>query len=341
MQRSLGMILHLQIGIPSGDSTQKFSIRREMKSMSNIYCKLCNTENIQSLDGHNEFGAQLFYCNDCSFYFTSGIDQAKLTNFYSKEYFNDIINSDFRYFLKQIFSKMRALSQFKYIKNSVKINFNPTYSVLEIGAGDGTLLSFFKKINCEVEGLEFSKIMIDEAKVKYNIQLKPIDLFNLKADKRYDLITMSHAIEHFSNPVECLERCRSLLKNDGVIFLEVPNSPLPHTIEEKYLAEYLNTTHTVNFTNKSMAELLSLLSFRKYTIDNYLYNIPPLFINSRGKIIGNLMKGSFDRGVVVPTCISMVYLFLRYLLSKDTFQILKHNKDWMNERDFIRVICYN
>ena len=38
-----------------------------------------------------------------------------------------------------------------------------------------------------------------------------------------DVIAMFHVLEHLEDPVEVLEECRSVLADDGRLFIEVPN----------------------------------------------------------------------------------------------------------------------
>ena len=42
-------------------------------------------------------------------------------------------------------------------------------------------------------------------------------------DKRYDLITTSHVLEHLRDPREMLLKLGSLLKTGGRLYIEVPN----------------------------------------------------------------------------------------------------------------------
>ncbi|MCK5664178.1 MAG: methyltransferase domain-containing protein, partial [Thiotrichaceae bacterium] len=41
--------------------------------------------------------------------------------------------------------------------------------------------------------------------------------------EKFDVITLSHVIEHVHQPVEVLKYCYSLLKPDGFLWLETPN----------------------------------------------------------------------------------------------------------------------
>jgi SAM-dependent methyltransferase len=42
----------------------------------------------------------------------------------------------------------------------------------------------------------------------------------------YDVISLTHVIEHLVRPLEVIRRCKSLLRKDGVIFITAPHRPV-------------------------------------------------------------------------------------------------------------------
>ena len=57
---------------------------------------------------------------------------------------------------------------------------------------------------------------------KYDIDLK--ENF-LESKSKYDIIILSHVIEHFREPKEILIKIKSMLKENGFIYIEVFISP--------------------------------------------------------------------------------------------------------------------
>ena len=41
--------------------------------------------------------------------------------------------------------------------------------------------------------------------------------------EKYDLITMFHLLEHLVMPIDLLKKVRKMLKQEGVLFFELPN----------------------------------------------------------------------------------------------------------------------
>jgi len=48
---------------------------------------------------------------------------------------------------------------------------------------------------------------------------------HINKNKKFDVISLSHVLEHFNSP-EKIHDCLSLLKKDGLIFIEVPNEEI-------------------------------------------------------------------------------------------------------------------
>ena len=70
--------------------------------------------------------------------------------------------------LLYILDYLKAYSVFRYFKNSI---YEEKLSVLDVGAGDGKFLSFFKNRNWIVEGTTLSIKSKKAAKIKFNINL--------------------------------------------------------------------------------------------------------------------------------------------------------------------------
>ncbi len=93
---------------------------------------------------------------------------------------------------------------------------------LEIGCANGDVLAELADQFPVVHGIELS----DEAAAA--AQARGLDVFcgtleEFETDQQYDLIFMSHVIEHVLDPVATIARITSLLAPGGVVYLETPN----------------------------------------------------------------------------------------------------------------------
>jgi SAM-dependent methyltransferase len=97
-------------------------------------------------------------------------------------------------------------------------------SILDVGAGIGQFLALAQPNFDQVFGTEVSESAVEIAKKKYGLDLMrgEIDEIDFGATK-FDNITMFHVLEHVPNPRSMVERCAKLLKQDGILFVAVPN----------------------------------------------------------------------------------------------------------------------
>ncbi len=89
------------------------------------------------------------------------------------------------------------------------------------------------------------------------------DVFDAAIDARapYDVISLTHVIEHLVDPVAVIARCKSLLRRHGVIFITAPHRPIGWKDQasdisawEKYSYNHV-PAHIQYFSKKSMRRL--------------------------------------------------------------------------------------
>ena len=96
--------------------------------------------------------------------------------------------------------------------------------ILDIGCGDGSLLMFMKGLGWETYGIDFQ-----EGSSRYAREVLGLDVFSGRLEEVsypkdfFDIIILFHVLEHLSDPLKTLEKVRPLLKEDGVLLIEVPN----------------------------------------------------------------------------------------------------------------------
>lgn len=96
--------------------------------------------------------------------------------------------------------------------------------LLDFGFGDGEFLRFASKIGWMVEGIDFDPEVVRRAKMcGLNVRCCTTAA-ELNADQdKYDVITLSHVIEHMHDPCGLLTQLYRLLKPGGYLWLETPN----------------------------------------------------------------------------------------------------------------------
>jgi 2-polyprenyl-3-methyl-5-hydroxy-6-metoxy-1,4-benzoquinol methylase len=135
------------------------------------------------------------------------------TNWGKKQYFEGIDDTVTRN-LDDYLSRCRQLQQ----------SGSGALRLLDIGSGDGTLLSRALKQGFECEGVEISKPLAVETSSRLGCSVYTDFLTTLPLPAaRFDVITMYDLIEHLQDPAVELDAVRRLLKPGGIVFMLTPN----------------------------------------------------------------------------------------------------------------------
>lgn len=103
-------------------------------------------------------------------------------------------------------------------------------NVLEIGVGSGALGSLIVKAGASYQGLEpsatfYNNLIEKFPELKGRILNKSYEDAYFK-DNYFDLLIMTDILEHIQNPVDFLKKIKKCLKDDGILYIEVPNESL-------------------------------------------------------------------------------------------------------------------
>lgn len=116
--------------------------------------------------------------------------------------------------------RVTNLARFIYRKLPVKKG-----SFIDIGAGNGLLLRFFRKKGFKVSGMELSPALCEA--MKRNPTMKGItilqgDISKKKGNEEYDVVLASDVIEHIKNDETALANLFSFVAPGGILILSIP-----------------------------------------------------------------------------------------------------------------------
>lgn len=131
--------------------------------------------------------------------------------------------------------------------------------VFEVGGSDGYTLHRFRDTGWVVLGCDPSPAAVRIARELWGIDQRVsfIEDYTFSVGEVYDLIVITHVLEHIYDPVEALVRCREGLSANGLVLVEVPVLCEP----SKLPPGYLTFEHVNYFTKASIKNTLAKAGF--------------------------------------------------------------------------------
>lgn len=164
-------------------------------------------------------------CTDCGYgQYDRVLDDALLAMYYERTY-DEFVGRD-REPGDLFLTDERSVGQWDFIRHS--LHARPGMSVLEIGAGDAYLSLLIRE---HVPHATFDVVQPGDAWLPYyeRLQLSRVaEFFPLPTAKRYDLLILSHTLEHIPDARRTFANLEAALAPGGLVFIEVPNCTLSY-----------------------------------------------------------------------------------------------------------------
>lgn len=188
----------------------------------NYACYSCEATSNEYIARHIDFGRDIFRCTSCGLLQTEYVSDELLSYYYDKIYRKKDLNKFGPTYFK--FMEKRGIAQRKFVlEYSRQSSFG---DVLDYGAGVGETIRKFSEISDSVYACEYDASVHQYLeKIPDITVLDPANVFTEKYHSYFDLLTISHVLEHLSNPEAFLTQAWHILKEDGLLFIEVPHQP--------------------------------------------------------------------------------------------------------------------
>jgi len=218
-------------------------------------CLLCGADQKKIFARVESYGFPLVYyqCETCGLIFQS-LEESRAADleFYRKTY-RRIYQASEEPTPKDLWVQEQRAQHLVDILNH-HLESSPE-RVLDIGASAGVLLQYFQQsFGSEVVGVEPGdayRAYAEEAGIK---MMESMDDLLVSDHGKFDLVSMSHVLEHLTDPVGELKKIRSELLNEGgKLLLEVPNF---------YAHDSYELAHLACFTPHSLGEVLKQAGFK-------------------------------------------------------------------------------
>ncbi len=191
-------------------------------------------------------------CNACAFLFTNPIPEEMGSYYQSEDYLSH--NASKKGLLSTLYRIIRLIA-LKKKYHQVKKHATGK-NLLDIGCGTGEFLNYCQIQGMNTKGIEPGKQAREFAKKQYNLEIDDEPALDNLPAGQYDVITLWHVLEHVPNLHQRMKTITSLIKDQGIIILALPN-PQSFDAEkyEKFWAAYDTPRHLYHFRKKNIETL--------------------------------------------------------------------------------------
>ena len=286
-------------------------------------CPVCGSSNISpclTAEDHTVSHERFVIdeCADCTLRFTQDVPgQDAIGPYYQSENYISHSNTS-KGFVNSLYHKVRS----RTLRSKRKLISSATGKtqgrILDVGAGTGAFLNEMKTAGWEVTGLEPDEGSRTLSKELYGNDLLPSSEFYNLPDHSFDAITMWHVLEHVHELQEYIKQLRMLLKDDGRIFIAVPNYT---SYDAGYYgaawAAYDVPRHLYHFSPASMAKLLeaqqlTIIAYKPMWYDSfYVSMLSEQYLNKRSNLPAAVLTGlrsNIHASKDVKRCSSVIYV---------------------------------
>lgn len=201
-------------------------------------CDLCGSKRHKTFYMGDRYGmgVKSDFCEDCGLIFTNPRPiHAAMEEFYQRYYrlfYETVDRPSMAYIQNGIFEK-RAQNIYTVLDDTIRLS--KVKKVLDVGCSEGSVLRYIRDRHpgIPLEGIEPATAFAEFAASYASADIHTGNLQSYFAGRKeqigtYDLIILSHVLEHFVSPSKELQRIWELLSNDGYLYLEVPNIASPY-----------------------------------------------------------------------------------------------------------------
>lgn len=212
-----------------------------------------------------------FQCLNCGFVFSNPtLREEDLIEFYSsledKEYSQE--------------ADGRAKNFVPTLKYLEKMEI-PDKTLLDVGAASGIFMNLAKKHGYQVEGIEPSGSLVEEAKSRYGLNLFKGTVEQFPQSKKFSIITLLDVLEHLTQPVPFMKKIASLVKKDGIVVIVTPDidSTMLKVVGNRWW--HYRVAHVNFFNLTSLTHLLSEMGFEIIKKRRFSWNFSLFYLTSR------------------------------------------------------------
>jgi len=181
-------------------------------------------------------------------------------------------------------------------------------NVLDFGCGRGVLLEGFRAEGHRVFGIERSDSGFDCLPDVSSKSLQEL----IVSGSQFDIIVLWHVLEHLDEPETTITEIHRLLKDDGKLYIEVPNfGSIQERLFKSHWFHLDIPRHLTHFTSTSLEQLmarngLKLTQLKTFSFDQNLYGFLQSALNTLPFLPENHLYGILKSGLTVKNLLALV-----------------------------------
>jgi hypothetical protein len=225
---------------------------------------LCGSSSTEILAKIDRFGLPFnsYICRECGLIFTSPyIHEDSLVKYYS-EYYHPLTFGSVKP-VDSLFERGQGRKIFRLLYPYIT---KEKISVFELGAGTGSNLIEFSReaeaqgVKTVLFGLEYNEKYVESGKRRgISLSCLPLAQYAQNAREKFNVIILSHVLEHFTDIESNIGFIRKISKKDALVYVEVPG-----VLDLKYryvydcdFLKYLTHAHVFNFSQSTLKSTLA------------------------------------------------------------------------------------
>lgn len=232
-------------------------------------------------------------CNNCTMVFAYPLPDADALRKYNEGYFDNAHGGMSTHPLTVAFYSAISLVRMLHVQAFRDKNKCEVKTVLEIGPGAGYFAKHWMERNPST--VQYTGVESD-ATTHANLRNYKVDVYakldEVPHDRDFDLVVISHVLEHTTDPVSFINECTKKLSPGGILFIEVPCNDYQH--------KSLDEPHLLFFDKKPMQLLLQKTGYGAIKLSYHGNTITDLSrgVSAVGKFKSRLRNFLLNRGFV-------------------------------------------
>ena len=269
--------------------------------MNTNTCYLCGSKNLEILCilnkkphmetdfniPYNNYNRIICKCNKCKVYnnFHDYESHIAYSGVYNKATYSNLLLNKYNQIMEMSFDKSdnkQRVSRIIQFLGKYNLPLN-TLRILDVGSGLGVFIGQLIKYGVEAHCIDPDPISVAHTKKNIGVQSAHLGKFeDFRFGKKFDLITFNKVLEHVTNPVGLLKKSKFFLKNNGIIYLELPDGKRAvdnggFLDREEFFIEHFtifDEESLIYFINQAGVKIISFYSVHepsdKYTLCAFL-----------------------------------------------------------------------